>query len=222
MKLPYYKKVQPTLQEEKLVVKPGPGGEMAIPRLPTTDCEFYRNLVADCIDTLRHNSPNLKHNRHPESHTMKSIQTKLKNNHAMATVADKGNSLVILTIQQYESKIQNFLLENFQTSTIGPTKTFQSQIRAINASTALIPRASKWKYINLNPSPPSIKGLIKIQPIRPVVNWRNAPAYKLARLFRQKINQLTPLPYSFNIKNTKDLILNLKDNKYCSISHYHP
>jgi hypothetical protein len=30
-------------------------------------------------------------------------------------------------------------------------------------------------------------------------------------LFTQKINQLTPLPYSFNIKNTKDLLLNLKD-----------
>jgi DNA-directed RNA polymerase subunit H (RpoH/RPB5) len=30
-------------------------------------------------------------------------------------------------------------------------------------------------------------------------------------LFTQKFNQLTPLPYSFNIKNTKDLIHILKD-----------
>jgi hypothetical protein len=135
----------------------------------------------------------------------------------MVTVPDEGNSLVILPIKQHESKIQNFLLENnFQTSTVDPNKTFQTQIRRkINASTILIPRGIKWKYINLNTSAPSIKGLIKIhnptQPNRPVVNWRNAPAYKPAKLFTQKINQLTPLPYSFNIKNTKHLIHNLKD-----------
>jgi sugar (pentulose or hexulose) kinase len=59
-----------------------------------------------------------------------------------------------------------------------------------------------------------IKGLIKIhkpdQPIRPIVNWRNAPAYKLSKLFTQKINQFTPLPYSFYIKNTTELIHSLK------------
>jgi len=87
--------------------------ETAITQLPTTDREFYRNLVADCIDTLQcHNGPNLKHNTHTESRTIKSIQTKLKNNHAVITVADKGNSLVILPIQHYESKIQNFLRGN--------------------------------------------------------------------------------------------------------------
>jgi len=48
----------------------------------------------------------------------------------MLSVGGKGNSIVILPIQQYETKIQNFLHENnFQTSTIDPTKTFQTQIR---------------------------------------------------------------------------------------------
>jgi hypothetical protein len=134
----------------------------------------------------------------------------------MITVADKGNSIVILPIQQYETKIQNFLQENFQTSTIDPTKTFQTQIRkTINYSKTLIPQESKWKYINLNPSAPTIKGLLTIhkpdQPICPNINWCNAPAYKLSKLFTQKINQLTPLPYSFNIKNTIELIQNLKE-----------
>lgn len=40
--------------------------------------------------------------------------------------ADKGNSIVILPSQQYETKIKNFLNKNtFQTSTADPTKTFQ-------------------------------------------------------------------------------------------------
>jgi exonuclease III len=192
--------------------------ETAVTQLPITDRKFYRKLIADRTDTLQNlNTPHLNTRKHPESHTMNSIQTKLKGNQAMVTTADKGNSLVILPIQQYEIKIQKFLLENnFQTTNTDPTKTFQTKIRrTINASKTMIPRDIKWKYINLNPSPPTIKGLIKIhkptQPIRPVVNLRNAPPYKLAKLFTQKINQLTPLPYSFNVKNTKKLILNLKD-----------
>jgi len=48
-------------------------------------------------------------------------------------------------------------------------------------------------------------------PIRPVVNWRGAPAYKLARLFTQKIKQLTPVLNRHNIDNTRDVIKKLND-----------
>jgi len=62
---------------------------------------------------------------------------------------------------------------------------------------------------------PSIKGLIKLhkpeQGIRPVVNWLSALAYKLSKLFTQKINIIGPLPNAFNIKNARDLIQNLQD-----------
>jgi len=72
------------------------------------------------------------------------------------------------------------------------------------------------------PSPPTIKGLIKIhkpeQPIRPIVNWRHAPAYKLARLFKDKIYQLAPLPKTFNLKNTKELIQKLEGTPWAP--HY--
>ena len=68
------------------------------------------------------------------------------------------------------------------------------------------------------PNPPSIKGLIRIhkpeQPIRPIVNWHHAPAYKLARLFKDKIYQLAPLLNTFNLKNTKELIQKLEDTPW--------
>jgi len=48
-------------------------------------------------------------------------------------------------------------------------------------------------------------------PIRPVVNWRGSPAYKLARLFTQKIKHLAPLPNRHNIDNTRDVIKKLND-----------
>ena len=48
-------------------------------------------------------------------------------------------------------------------------------------------------------------------PIRPLVNWRGAPAYKLARLFTQKIKQLAPLPNIHNVDNPKDVIKKLNN-----------
>ena len=49
------------------------------------------------------------------------------------------------------------------------------------------------------------------QPTRPVVNWRNAPAYRLSRLFTDKMNHTAPLPQAFKIKNTQDLLRILDD-----------
>ena len=44
----------------------------------------------------------------------------------------------------------------------------------------------------------------------PFVNWRNAPAYKLARHFFSLITRYAPLPNTFNIKNTSRLIQDLQ------------
>jgi hypothetical protein len=45
--------------------------------------------------------------------------------------------------------------------------------------------SQKRKFIHLNPSPPTFKGLINIHqqeaPIRPVINWRNTPSYNVAK-----------------------------------------
>jgi hypothetical protein len=85
----------------------------------------------------------------------------------------------------------------------------------INNSKTLIPSETKWKYINLNPTALSMKGLIKLHkpehPIRPVVNWRGVPAYTLAQLFTQKIKLLAPLPNKYNLENTNDLLKKLAD-----------
>jgi uncharacterized UBP type Zn finger protein len=119
----------------------------------------------------------LTHTAHTESQAIKSIRTKLKDNGAMITCADKGNSVVILLTTQYESKKEEFVqTNNFQISMVNPTKSFQSQVRkVINNSKTLIPSETKWKHTNMNPTAPSIKGLIKLHkpehPVRPVVNW---------------------------------------------------
>jgi hypothetical protein len=82
--------------------------ESAISQLPTNEREVYRKLVADRMEKLQrqHNS-NTTHNTHPEAKLIKSNETKLQQNNATITCADKGNSIVILPTQQYETNIQN-------------------------------------------------------------------------------------------------------------------
>jgi hypothetical protein len=54
----------------------------------------------------------------------------------------------------------------FQKETKNPTNKFQTEVRKnINLCKLLIPNNQKWKYINLNPEPPNLKGLPKIPKI---------------------------------------------------------
>ena len=176
--------------------------ETAIQKLLSSDSDMYRHIVADRINTLQKNS-NTQSNPNGAKHeakTIRRIQSKLRDNDTTITRADKRNFIVILPTQQYNRKLPDFILNNnFKTAETDPTKTFQSQVKkAINNSKVLIPQESRRKYTNMNPSAPTIKGLIKVhkpsQPIRPFINWRNFPAYNLAKLFSQKIRQLAPLP----------------------------
>jgi len=177
---------------------------------------MYRKLTTERISILQENKSPYAHNTQFESKIIRSIKTKLNDSSAMITRADKGNSLVILPMAHYEDKTEQFIQSNnFLTSKTNPTESFQTQVRkVINNSKALIPSDEKWKHINLNPSAPSIKGLIKLHkpehPIRPVVNRTEAHTYKLARLFTQKIRSIAPLPNTYTIGNTRKLIKKLE------------
>jgi hypothetical protein len=149
--------------------------------------------------------------------TLKNIKKKLGENHAIIAKSDKGNSTVIITVDEYNQKLHDFITSNnFNSIRSEPTNKFQTKVRElIRKSTHLIQDAQKWQNINLNPTTPTIKGLIKIHkidhPIIPIVNRRNVPAYKLAKLFNNRIYELSPLPLVFNIKNTTHLTKSLKE-----------
>jgi hypothetical protein len=201
--------------------------ETAISMLPVTNRDYFRNRVSDHLQKLkRQDKANPQCNHYSEHMTMKSLQTKLKYNDAMITTADKGNSIVILPTPQYNSEIQDFIDKNkFQSSTKNPTTLFQNQIRrTINHCTTLIPRDSKWKYVNLNTSAPTIKGLIKLhkpdQPLCPVVNWRNTPPYKLSQLLTTKLRQFSSSPHAFNVRNTTELIREMKQTSITPTSMF--
>jgi sugar (pentulose or hexulose) kinase len=69
----------------------------------------------------------------------------------------------------------------------------------------------------MNPTAPHLHGTIKLhkedKPIRPIVNWKNSPGYKLAVHLAKILKQTIQLPNAFNVQNTETLMHNLKQHK---------
>jgi len=96
------------------------------------------------------------------------------------------------------------------------TNTFQKDIKnTLNGCKYIIDNNHKGRLINLNPSTPILRGLIKIHkentPVRPIVNLKNALSYKLAKMFVKRIQTYIPLPDIFNGKNSVQLIEELSE-----------
>jgi hypothetical protein len=69
----------------------------------------------------------------------------------------------------------------------------------------------------MNPRAPHIYGTIKLHkqlhPIRPIVNWKDSPAYKLAEFVTGKLKETIPLTNAYNIQNSVTLMENLNTRK---------
>ena len=124
----------------------------------------------------------------------------------MITKADKRNSIIVMYTSEYNSKIDNFIYNNnFMCLTTDATRKLQHDIRnTVNEYRNVIPKDDKWRYISLNPTLPTIRGLVKIHketaPIRPVINQKNTPVYKVAKMLAKKLKTYIPLLYAFNVK----------------------
>ena len=85
------------------------------------------------------------------------------------------------------------------------TTTFQRVLRnTLKECKTLIGTENKGKFITLTPKPPNLRGLIKVHKkkntsIRPIVNFKNAPSYKLATMFTNKLQSYIPLPNVYNV-----------------------
>ena len=64
----------------------------------------------------------------------------------------------------------------------------------------------------------NIRGFLKICKenalIRPIVNWINTPAYKVAKKHAKDIHKYVPFPFVFNIKNSTQLMKAVLDIPY--------
>ena len=86
-----------------------------------------RYLIARNIENLYRKYDNKQSNKHSqhrnELRTIKGINKKLKDDGAIVTRSDKGNSMIILYLHDYDTKVQNFIDSNkFVIESTDPTK----------------------------------------------------------------------------------------------------
>jgi hypothetical protein len=141
--------------------------DAAATHLPSHEQDGTRHLMAQHIQQLHrqqkqgriHNTIHAK----KEEHTLHSIKEKLTKNNAVITKAEKGSSIVITYAHDYHKKIVQFISSNnFDTVPHDPTNRFQKSLRFNINCPILIPQDQKWRYVNFNPTPPTIRGLIKL------------------------------------------------------------
>jgi hypothetical protein len=193
--------------------------DTAISLAEPKDQDFLKRTIAN---KLAHNSLSSYHNRLKfvlEKRALLSLKEKLSYNNACVASADKGKTVVVIDVKDYNEKISHFIKDNdFVKLDIDPTNGYLKQANQAIHSSIAIKNTDKWKLKSLNPTPPIIKGLIKLhkemKPIRPVINMCSSPSYKLARFISKYLSNVLCLPYSFNVKNSPQLIHDLLDVKF--------
>jgi hypothetical protein len=81
--------------------------------MPELDRDHYRWQTANRLKSLHKHSTltsNLK--GQTEMKTLKNTKKKLGENHAIITNSDKGNSIVIITVDEYNQKLHDFIATN--------------------------------------------------------------------------------------------------------------
>jgi hypothetical protein len=123
-----------------------------------------------------------------EYKTLQSIKQKLIDNNLTITRADKGKTIFIITNETLHNKFLAFTNENhLKRLKKDPTVDFQKKAKkAIKKCNEIIDKSNKLKYIQIKPQAPKLNIAIKlhkdITPIRPIVNYKNAPSYYIAKI----------------------------------------
>jgi hypothetical protein len=151
-----------------------------------------------------------------EMKKINSIAKKLKDNDAIICKADKGNTTVVISNDEYKNKVQSFIdKNNFKNMTKDPTQQFSKVTNSMISNSKIIKKEEKYRLKVINPQAPKLRGQPKTHkpgiPMRPVVNFRTAPTYHLCKYLNKKIQEKLNWEQSFNVKNTVDLVTKIKD-----------
>jgi hypothetical protein len=182
--------------------------EAAITRLLILDQEGFRYLARHNIDKIINKKSNVNDDNKKEYKCLKSIKHKLLDNYLVITRGDKGKTVVIISKEELDNKVLFFNTENgLNKLKKDPTVKFQKNVKEVLKKCRIIINSSnKYKFIQIKPQAPKLNALIKLHkenlPIRPVVNYKNAPTYYTAKFLAKWLKQNLDLPYKYNINST--------------------
>lgn len=125
--------------------------------------------------------------------------------------ADKGNSIVILTNDEYDERMHQLIRDSdFEQLKKSPldeiNKLVRSELQRLH-ELGVIDHKTRYKLIVSNPVLPRLYGLPKIHKpgnkMRPIVSNVNAPTYKLAKWLVSEFQKIGE-PKGFQVKNSED------------------
>ena len=186
--------------------------EMALSDLPNNNSVKYQATEIIKTESLKSKSSNCK----LELNLVKSIKEKTDKNNIIFTKADKGNTVIAIEKPHYIQKTIDFIQKGtFGTINFDPTNKFQKQVKQeIEKAASIISNNMKFKLSIMNPQPPQLYSLIKLHktdyPIRPVVSYMSAPAYKLSNFLIDIIKNHCNFQPNYSIKNSTELISKIK------------
>lgn len=170
------------------------------------------NLTANQIRTASRQSNRGSNNR--EYRIYKTLTQKITDNNLIVSKADKGNTVVIMERNNYVQKVEEIIQsDDFVLLQSDPTKRFASQIKeAVNSTQFVFSDNSHTRnyILEMNPRSPCLYGLPKIHkenmPMRPVVSYIGAPAYKLAKKLNSLLKAKSSFQPKYSLINSVDLI----------------
>jgi predicted GIY-YIG superfamily endonuclease len=193
--------------------------EASIQTLPDVNAQnTARVMINQKINSLTKNHKTKRHNFN-ESKILKRIQNKVINNNLYITKADKGNTLVIMKNTDYTDKVKDFIIKNnIDKLNKDPTATYTKEINKAISNCKHLLSANDIRYLKpIHPHAPPLKGLPKLHkdntPIRPLVNYMPAPAYRLAKKLESIIKKEVKLHNSHSLKNSLELIETIKNTE---------
>jgi hypothetical protein len=161
--------------------------------------------------------PAFSTNYNKERKTLVKLKKKLSDNHALVTKADKGNTVVIIDVNTYNEKIQDFIIANNIVKLVSdPTKHYiKSLNQCINRCTHLFDERTRRSLKPINAKAPVLTGLPKLHkeniPIRPLVNFTTAPGYKTAKRLVNVIKQNILLHNNYSLIDSTDFVDRVKN-----------
>lgn len=183
-------------------------------RVPFLEREHAKHLITECIKECQakecfdtHRSKNVYN---PDKKIIIGLKEKIDVEELIITKADKGNTTVIMHKKDYIDKTLEFIQSNnITTLNRDPTLAYQRQLKKALKDTHLVLKThEKRKLISMNPSAPTLKAFPKIHkvntPIRPIINFRSAPSYKLSHFLQKYLKDNYKFSNNRSINSSTD------------------
>ena len=187
---------------------------------------LIRHQVANIVQKHFETKHSTKNNNNNNKLDFRNLLQKIKDNNLTVNKADKGNIITIENKDDQLQKVEQFLdNSNFEKLKSDPTNRFQTEIKnSLKISDKLFNNQDVQQLINPNPKAPILRTSTKIHklntPVRPIVNYIPAPAYKVKKYLNKLLKQKLIINNTYNIKNSKhltQLLSNIRINRNAKI-----